>query len=95
MAKLTKDSNGDEIRDGDLISFAYGMPPKGVQARVVERGGHLIALTPHETPTECRLDKLAGMVGGFYKTMPRAEEVGEVESRLFRSRQALSGNEKE
>lgn len=92
MVKLTKDSNGDEVRDGDLISFAYGIPPKGVQARVVERGGHLVALTPHETPTECRLDKLAAMVGGFYKAMPRAEQVGEVEARLFRSRQALSGS---
>lgn len=94
--KLTRDSSGEEVCAGDLVRFAYGVPPRGVEARVIERNGHLVALTPNDTPRECRLDKLEQLVGGFYKTMPRSEDPGEVEANVFRARrsglQALGGS---
>lgn len=84
--KLSKDSDGSELRDGDLISFCYGIPPVGVVARLVERGGHLFALTPQHKPAECRLDKLKRYVGDFYKTMPAADAPEEIEAKLFAAR---------
>lgn len=93
MAKRTKDSDGIEVADGDFISFAYGLPPRAVVAKVVERNGHLIALTPNETPRECRLDQLQQLVGGFYKTKPKPPDTREVEARLFWRRQARSEGE--
>lgn len=93
MGKLRKDGDGVDLRDGDLISFAYGIPPRAVVARLVERDGHLFALTPHETPKECRLDKLQKYVGGFYKTMPKSNDPDEVEASIFRKRRALSEGE--
>lgn len=87
--KLTKDSDGNEIRAGDLISFSFGIPPIGVVARVVDRGGHLFALTPRYKPAECRLDHLRSHVGDFYKTMPKAVSPDEIEAKLFAGRAAL------
>lgn len=88
--KLSKDSNGDELRDGDLITFSYGIPPVGVVARLVDRDGHLFALTPGHNPAECRLDRLKRYVHDFYKTMPVADAgPDEIEAKLFAGRLAL------
>ena len=60
------DSDGDEVRAGMFISFSYGIPPVGVRARVVERDGRLIALTPGHNPSECSVRTLKQHVGDFW-----------------------------
>ena len=59
------DDDGHEVRAGDTITFSYGIPPVGVEAPVIERDGHLIALTPDHLPRECRVSMLRLHVGGF------------------------------
>ena len=88
MTRVTKDSNGAEVRDGDIIHFAFGIPPVGVDARVVERNGRLIALTPEVTPKECELSKLRKYVGLFYKAEKRAPKPSEIEARMFAARRS-------
>ena len=66
MANQVADGDGREVRAGDTIHFAYGTPPVPVVARVIERGGTLIALTPGHNPAECRVDRLMGYVGYFW-----------------------------
>jgi len=61
------DDDGKVISAGDWIHFGYGTPGVGVIAEVVDRDGALIVLTPGHKPTECRLDKLRGHVGNFWK----------------------------
>lgn len=91
QVKAIRDDEGEIVLDGDLVRFAYGIPPVGVEARIVERKGKLIALTPGHTPHEYPLARLRSCVGGFCKVMPKANEVGEVEAALFRSRAAKEG----
>lgn len=64
--KPIADSDGRPVKAGDVILFAYGIPPVGVEAAVVERDGKLIALTPGHNPAECRVDRLMGHVGVFW-----------------------------
>lgn len=61
-----RDSNGELVREGDVVTFSFGIPPKGVRAEVIRRDGKLIALTPGHNPKECALDELKGHVGSFY-----------------------------
>jgi len=57
MPKPIKDSDGTEVKEGDIIHFSYGIPPVGVRAPVVMRGGKLIALTTGHNPSECPVSK--------------------------------------
>jgi hypothetical protein len=50
--KPVLDSDGAEVTAGCVIVFSYGIPPVGVYAQVIERGGKLIALTPGHNPAE-------------------------------------------
>jgi len=61
------DSDGETIRDGDEISFSYGIPPVRVVAMVEYFEGELWALTPGHNPSRCRVSELADCVGVFYK----------------------------
>jgi len=70
MAKPVKDSDGHEVNPGDTIHFCYGIPPVGVRAKVIERDGDLIALTPGHNPAECKVKHLARYVGDFWKVTP-------------------------
>jgi hypothetical protein len=68
MKKLEMfDADGDVVVAGDWIEFSYGIPPIGVMAEVVQRGGKLVALTPDHEPTVCSLDYLRKSVGEWYK----------------------------
>lgn len=64
--RAVKDSDGNVVKAGDFVRFAYGQPPVGVRAPVVERDGDLVALTPDHNPTECRVDHLIRHVGAFW-----------------------------
>ncbi len=66
--KRMKDDDGEWVKDGDMIVFAYGIPPVYVYAPVVARGGSLFALTPDHTPRECNLRSLRTYVGSWYKS---------------------------
>lgn len=61
-----KDSDGNVVKPGDYIQFSYGIPPVGVRAKVIERDGRLIALTPGHNPAECSVRSLKGHVGDFW-----------------------------
>ena len=62
----TKDSDGVEIREGDIVHFAYGIPPVGVEAPVVSRNGKLIAITAGHKPAECPVASLRKHIGYFW-----------------------------
>lgn len=64
--RAVKDSDGNVVKAGDFVRFAYGQPPVGVRAPVVERDGDLVALTPDHNPKECRVDHLMRHVGDFW-----------------------------
>ena len=66
---MTKDSFGEVVKAGDIVSFSYGIPPVGVKAKVVDRDGKLIVLTPGHNPEECNLRSLRTHVGDFYKEL--------------------------
>ena len=61
-----KDDDGNPVGAGDFIRFSYGIPPVGVKAKIIERDGKLIALTPGHRPDECNLKSLRRHVGQFY-----------------------------
>lgn len=65
--RAVEDDDGNVIEAGDWVHFGYGTPGVGVRAEVVERDGMLIVLTPGHKPSQCRLDKLRGYVGNFWK----------------------------
>lgn len=64
---MTRDSDGQEIHVGDVISFSYGIPPVGVQAKIADIGGVLFAMTPGHKPDKCKLSAVKRHVGDFYK----------------------------
>lgn len=64
---MTRDSEGQEVRCGDVISFSYGIPPVGVQAKIANVSGVLFAMTPGHKPEKCQLSELRRHVGYFYK----------------------------
>lgn len=61
-----KDDDGKHVGPGDFIRFSYGIPPVAVKAKIIERDGKLIALTPGHKPDECNLKSLRRHVGQFY-----------------------------
>lgn len=61
-----RDVDGIEVSAGDIVHFAYGIPPVGVDAAVIDRGGTLIALTPGHKPSECAVKDLKKHVGEFW-----------------------------
>lgn len=52
------DEDGKPITAGCTIRFSYGIPPVAVVAKVVERDGVLVALTPGHTPSSARVDEI-------------------------------------
>ena len=60
------DSDGYPVTPGCTIIFSYGIPPVPVRAKVVERDGRLIALTPGHKPSECPVASLRYHVGNFF-----------------------------
>lgn len=61
------DDEGNPVGSGDTISFSFGIPPRYVKAKVVERDGRLFALTPDCESKECNLRSLRRYVGGWIK----------------------------
>ena len=57
---------GNVIKEGDVISFSYGIPGVRVDAPVILRNGKLIAITEGHKPAECEIKKLKKYVGNLY-----------------------------
>lgn len=74
MTCRTEDENGELVQAGDWIRFSYGIPPVCVEARIIERDGRLIALTPGHNPAESSLRSLKNHVGFFTKISGRDED---------------------
>lgn len=91
MALMLKDDDGEEVRAGDMIVFSFGIPPTRVEARIVERDGNLIALTPEHTPKETKLRSLRRYIGNWYKLHPRTVGEEEIEAKLFHARPHHTG----
>ena len=64
------DSYGVRIRKGAVVHFSYGIPPIGVDAKIVQRDGKLVALTPGHNPDHCALRSLKRFVGDIYVKRP-------------------------
>lgn len=62
-----KDDDGQEIKEGDVISFSFGIPPIRVIAPIVSKDGELFAITKGHNPAQCKLKLLRRYVGNFYK----------------------------
>ncbi len=56
---MTKDSNGNELKDGDSVILIKDLKVKG-SSTVLKRGsvGKNIRLTDNEGEIECRIDKV-------------------------------------
>jgi hypothetical protein len=65
--KPIKDTWGKIVRDGDTVTFSYGIPPVGVRATVKEIDGALWVLTPGHKPERAPLRRLRSYVGCFYR----------------------------
>lgn len=61
-----KDNDGFEVKEGDVVSFSYGIPPVGVKAPIVLKDGELFAITEGHNPSKCKLKWLKKNIG-FYK----------------------------
>lgn len=61
-----RDSDGVEVKIGDVLQFSYGIPPVSVVAPVIERDGKLIALTAGHNPAECPVADIMDHVGDFW-----------------------------
>jgi len=68
MTTRLMDDDGVPVTAGDTIRFSYGIPPVVVEAKIIERDGRLVALSPGHTPAECKLRSLRNYVGNWYKT---------------------------
>jgi len=66
-ALVLLDDDRVPVKVGDTVRFNYGIPPVGVDAKIVQRNGQLIALTPGHNPAECNLRSLRKHVGNWYK----------------------------
>lgn len=69
-ALVLLDDDRVPVKAGDTVRFSYGMPPVVVDAKIVQRRGQLIALTPGHYPAECNLRSLRKYVGGWHKQNP-------------------------
>jgi hypothetical protein len=65
--RRTFDSDRNEIKAGDFITFSYGIPGVRVEAPVVEITGKLIVLTVGHNPSKIALSRLKHHVGLYYK----------------------------
>jgi len=70
-ALVLLDDDRVPVKAGDTVRFNYGIPPVVVDAKIVQRRGQLIALTPGHDPAECNLCKLRSYVGNWYKQNAR------------------------
>lgn len=61
-----KDDDGVEVREGDVIHFAYRRYAVGVIAPVICRDGKLIVITKGHNPEECPLASLRKHVSSFW-----------------------------
>ena len=61
-----RDNDGEWVAAGDTVHFSYGIPPIGVDAKIIERGGTLIGLCPGHNPPEFKLRSLRRYVGSWY-----------------------------
>lgn len=52
-----RDLNGEIIREGDTVSFCYGIPPIGVTGPVVKIGKRLWIRTPGHNPDKILLSE--------------------------------------
>jgi hypothetical protein len=64
------DDDGVRVGAGDHITFAYGIPPVHVIARIESINRVLYAMTPEHNPKRCRLAKLRECVGAWWKHLP-------------------------
>jgi hypothetical protein len=62
-----KDDEGIPTGAGDTICFSYGIPPVPVKAKVIERGGKLIALCTGHNPPEINLRSLRKCVCHWWR----------------------------
>ena len=81
------DSDGNRVAAGDIVRFNYGIPPVAVDAKIVQRGKSLIALTPGHSPKECNLRSLRRYVGQWLKIARLTQNVGKTSLRAGRMRQ--------
>ena len=63
-----KDRHGVIVKQGDTLSFSFGIPPIAVRAEVILRDNQLVVLTPNVNPKECLLSDLEGYIGEFELT---------------------------
>ena len=68
-----RDDDGEWVKAGDTVHFCYGIPPIGVDAPIIERGGKLIGLCPGHNPPEFNLRSLRRYVGNWYKQNDQVE----------------------
>lgn len=61
------DDDGEQVGDGDEITFSYGIPPVRVLASIEVIEGELWAMTPGHKPSRCKLSELRDHVEIFYK----------------------------
>lgn len=62
-----RDDDGKWVSAGDRIRFSYGIPPVGVDGKVVDRKGKLWVLTTGHIPGACPLRRLRRHVGEWFK----------------------------
>lgn len=62
-----RDEDGKTVKDGDTITFSYGIPPVRVEAKIAEIKGELFAMTPGHNPDRCKVKDLPKHVGEFWK----------------------------
>lgn len=65
-----KDSDGEIVKEGDVVFFSYGIPPIAVEAPIIVIEGRLYASTPGHNPKRCLLSNLEEHVGDFTKCKP-------------------------
>jgi hypothetical protein len=61
------DDDGKRTHAGHIVRFSYGIPPVTVRAKIVQRGGSLIANTWGHTPPKINLRTLRRYVGGWFR----------------------------
>ena len=66
MQRKIRDSDGNAVTAGCVVSFCYGIPVACVRAPVIDRDGVLIAMTDGHKPSECSVAHLRRAVGDFY-----------------------------
>lgn len=62
-----RDSDGRIVRAGHKVYTSYGIPPVRMEAKLVDIGGKLWALTPGHNPAQCTLAELRECCFEFWK----------------------------